>query len=167
MGPELDSTDALVRDTYVHFAVAMFRAQNLETEIVNAMIIARLPEKDHITMQEIDAFRDQQFTYTLGKLIRELKKYVSVHDELEQTLSEALKKRNWLAHDYFRERALELISSAGCNLMISELVRAQHLFWDSARTLNMAVKPIRERFGLTDEVLEQEFERHCRRVLAR
>ena len=48
MGPELDSTDALVRDTYVHFAVAMFRAQNLETEIVNAMIIARLPEKDHV-----------------------------------------------------------------------------------------------------------------------
>ena len=41
-------------------------------------------------MQEIDAFRDQQFTYTLGKLIRELKKYVSVHDELEQSLSEAL-----------------------------------------------------------------------------
>ena len=45
MGPGLDSTDALVRDTYVHFAVAMFWAQNLETEIVNAMIIARLPEK--------------------------------------------------------------------------------------------------------------------------
>ena len=41
-------------------------------------------------MQEIDAFRDQQFTYTLGKLIRELKKYISVHDELEQILSEAL-----------------------------------------------------------------------------
>ena len=82
MGPELESTDALVRDTYVHFAVAMFRAQNLETEIVNAMIIARLPEKDHVTLQEIDAFRDQPFTYTLGKLIRQLKKYVSVHDEL-------------------------------------------------------------------------------------
>ena len=82
MGPELESTDALVRDTYVHFAVVMFRAQNLETEIVNAMIIARLPEKDHVTMQEIDAFKDQQFTYTLGKLIRELKKYVSVHNEL-------------------------------------------------------------------------------------
>ena len=43
--PELDSTYALVRETYAHFAVAIFRAQNLETEIVNAMIIARLPEK--------------------------------------------------------------------------------------------------------------------------
>ena len=82
MGPELESTDALVCDTYVHFAVAMFRAQNLETEIVNAMIIARLPEKEHVTMQEIDALMDQQFTYTLGKLIRELKKYVPVHNEL-------------------------------------------------------------------------------------
>ena len=148
-----------MRDTYVHFPVAIFRAQNLEVEIVNAMVIARLPEKDHITRQEIDAFRDQQFTYTIGKLLRKLKEYVSVHDDLEQTLSEALTKRNWLVHDYFRERAEELLSPAGCNLMISELVEAQQLFKHATHTLNMSVKTIRERFGLTDEVLEREFER--------
>ena len=51
------------------------------------------------------------------------------------------------------------MSSAGCNLMISELEGAQRLFWDATRKLNMSVKPIRERFGITDEVLEREFDR--------
>ena len=58
MGPELDSTDALVRDTYVQFAVAMFRAQNLETEIVNAMSIARLPDLNVVVYERGTTNRD-------------------------------------------------------------------------------------------------------------
>ena len=38
-------------------------------------------------------------------------------------------------------------------------MRAERLFGDATRKLNMSVKPIRERFGITDEVLEREFER--------
>ena len=51
------------------------------------------------------------------------------------------------------------MSSAGCNLMISELEGAQQLFRDAAHTLNISVKPIRERFGLTDEMIDRELER--------
>ena len=43
--------------------------------------------------------------------------------------------------------------------MISELEGAQQLFGDAAHTLNISVKPIRERFGLTDEVIDRELER--------
>ena len=157
MGSDLGSTDDLVRETYAHFGAAVFLAQTLETEIVNAMVIARLPEKDHISRQEIDAFMNRPIT--LGQLLKELKKYAWVHDELEQTLQEALEKRNWLVHAYFKERSKDFMSSAGCNLMISELEGAERLFGDATRKLNMSVKPIRERFGITDEVLEREFER--------
>ena len=107
-------------------SVALFRAQNLETEIVNAMVIARLHEKDNISRQEIDAFMNRQ--RTLGQLLKELKKYVQANDELKQTLRDAWKKRNWLAHNYFKGRGMELMSSAGCNLMISELKEAEQLF---------------------------------------
>ena len=157
MGPDLGSTDDSVRDTYAHFGVAIFRAQTLETEIVNAMVIARLPERAHITRQEIDVFMNRPLT--LGRLLKELKKYIQVHDELKQTLWKAHEKRNWLVHHFFKERAKEFMSSAGCNLMISELEEAEQLFWHAAYALNISVKPIRERFGLTDEVLEREFER--------
>ena len=155
----MSTKDDLTRDTYAHFGLAIFQAQILETEIVTSMVIAMFPKKDLIGRQKISAFMDQQSTYTLGKLLRELKKYASVPDELEQTLEEALKKRNWLAHDYFKERAEEFVSSAGCNLMIRELEGAQQLFRDAAHTLNISVKPIRERFGLTDEMIDRELER--------
>ena len=157
MGSDLGSTDDLVRDTYAQFGVAVFRAQTLEVEIVNAMVIARLPEKDHTSRQKIDAFMNRPLT--LGQLLNELKKYVRVHDELKQTLRDAWKKRNWLAHNYFKGRGMELMSSAGCNLMISELKEAEQLFWHAAHTLDISVKHIRERFGITDEALEREFER--------
>ena len=103
MGPDLGSTDDSVRDTYAHFGVAIFRAQTLETEIVNAMVIARLPERAHITRQEIDVFMNRPLT--LGRLLKELKKYIQVHDELKQTLWKAHEKRNWLVHHFFKERA--------------------------------------------------------------
>ena len=123
------------------------------------MVMGMFPKKDLIGRHKISAFMDQQSTYTLGKLLRELKKYASVPDELEQILEEALEKRNWLAHDYFKEREEEFMSSAGCNLMISELEGAQQLFVDATHTLNISVKPIRERFGLTDEVIDRELQR--------
>ena len=155
----MSTKDDLTRDTYAHFGLAIFQAQILEIEIVTSMVIAMFPKKDLIGRQGISTFMDQQSTYTLGKLLQELKKYASVSDELEQILKEALEKRNWLVHYYFKERAEEFMSSAGCNLMISELEGAQQIFGDATHTLNTSVKPIRGRFGLTDEVIDREVER--------
>ena len=155
----MSTKDDLTRDTYAHFGLAIFQAQIFEIEIVTSMVIAMFPKKDLIGRKNISAFMDQRSTYTLGRLLRDLKKYASVPDELEQTLEEALKKRNWLVHNYFKDRAEEFMSSAGCNLMISELEGAQQLFVDATHTLNISVKPIRERFGLTDEVIDRELQR--------
>ena len=100
MEPNSGSTDALVRETYAQFGVALFRAQTLEVEIVKAMVIARLHEKDNISRQEIDAFMNRQLT--LGQLLKELKKYVQVNDELKQTLREALEKAQLVGAQLFQ-----------------------------------------------------------------
>jgi hypothetical protein len=107
--------DDLVRDTYAHFGLAMFKAQVLEHGIVNAMVVARMPERARITRSEIDAFMDGQFENTLGQLLRELKKYVAMPGDLAEVRGEALTKRNWLAHNYFRERATEFVTDIGCS----------------------------------------------------
>ena len=150
--------DDLVRDTYAYFGLAIYTAQVLEHEIVNAMVIARMPDRGHVTRQDIDAFMDRQFEHTLGQLVLELNKYVAVPDELERILSEALSKRNWLVHDYFRERAEEFLTDDGCHRMISELEEARKLFKHTDHTLDVLVRPIRERFGVTDEAIAREFE---------
>jgi hypothetical protein len=47
--------DNLVRDVYAHFGLAMYKVQVLEHGVVNAMVVARMPDRDRITRQEIDA----------------------------------------------------------------------------------------------------------------
>ena len=153
--------DDLVRDTYAHFGLAIYRAQVLEQGIVNAMVVARMPDRGHVTRQDIDAFMDRQFKHTLGQLLLELKKYVAVQDELARILSEALSKRNWLVHDYFKERAEEFVTDAGCHRMISELEGTQQLFKHADHTLDLLVRPIRERFGVTDEAIAREVSKFC------
>jgi hypothetical protein len=38
---------------------------------------------------------DRQFENTLGQLLRALKKYVAIPDNVSEVLREALSKRNW------------------------------------------------------------------------
>lgn len=85
--------DDLVLDTYAHFGLAIYQLQVLEHAVVNAMVVARMPNRDRITRRDIDAFMDWEFDRTLGQLFRELNKYVSVPDDLADVLRQALVKR--------------------------------------------------------------------------
>jgi hypothetical protein len=52
----------------------------------------------------------------------------TVPNDLEGLLTEALKKRNFLTHHFFRERAELFMSRHGREKMIQELERAQKIF---------------------------------------
>jgi hypothetical protein len=151
--------DSHTRETYAHFGLAMYLAQVLEHGLVNAMVVARLPEPNRIQRSSIDDFMDQKFEQTLGRLIRDLRDFVEVPDEVGDQLAEALRTRNWLAHAYFRERAAQFLTRAGRNQMISELKDAQELFHRTDRALEDILAPIREKFGLTEEALQREIDR--------
>jgi hypothetical protein len=148
--------DDLVRDTYAHFGLAIFKAQVLEHGIVNAMVVARMPDRHRISRSDIDAFMERQFENTLGQLLRELKKYTTVPKDISKVLAGALSTRNWLVHDYFRERAEEFVTDAGCQQMIAELEAAQRAFDLADERLSALVRPIRERFGVTDMAIANE-----------
>jgi hypothetical protein len=45
------NSDEVVRDMYAHVGLAMYQAQVLEHSIVNAMVVARMPERDCITTE--------------------------------------------------------------------------------------------------------------------
>ena len=147
--------DDLVRDTYAHFGLAIYQVQVLEHTIVNAMVVARMPDRDRISRRAIDGFMDREFDRTLGRLVRELGKYASVPDDLVDVLSQALEKRNWLVHDYFRERAEQFVTDSGCHQMIAELDVAQRQFHSAGERLDLLLRPVRERFGVTDEAIAE------------
>ncbi len=104
---------------------------------------------------EFDSFMGRNFEQTLGRLIRDLRETTVVPPELEDKLTHALRRRNWLAHNFFRERAEDFMSARGRDGMIRELEEAQTMFQAADDLLNQTIKPIRGKYGFTDERLEK------------
>lgn len=160
-----------VREVYARFGLAVYCAQVLEHGIVNALVILELiPSRRHLARSadewgtEFDAFMDRHFQATMGRMMRDLRAVARVDDGLEQLLSEALRKRNWLVHHFFRERATEFMSSTGRKKMLSEVDRCRDLFYSADKCLEATVAPLRLKAGLTDELLAREYERMKRKA---
>jgi hypothetical protein len=151
-----------VKTVYAHFGLAVYLAQVLEHGIVNALVVSKhIPNKlgSYSSQQEweaaIDGFMDGQFsTKTLGPLIGGLKTAIEVPPDFEAMLGDALRRRNWLVHHYFRERATELMTSSGRGKMIDELMAAQQLLSFTDQALDQVIRPIRERYGISDEAVQ-------------
>lgn len=156
------TADEHVREVYAYFGLAVYCGQVLEHGIVNAMVVLRLPHRDRFTKVDIDAFMDQQFENTLGKLIKNLRAELTVPPDLEELLRQALKTRNWLCHDYFRERAAEFMTPAGRDKMLAELEAARELLSRADKGLAAVVRPLADRCGLTEAVLEAQYQALCR-----
>ncbi|MDB5309834.1 MAG: hypothetical protein JWO38_4036 [Gemmataceae bacterium] len=156
------TTEEQIREVYAYFGLAVYCGQVLEHGIVNAMVVLRLPRRDRFTKGDIDAFMDQQFENTLGKLIKNLRAELALPTDLEGLLGQALKTRNWLCHEYFRERAIEFMTAAGRDKMLAELADAGELLNRADKRLSAVVQPLADRYGLTEEKMQVEYQALCR-----
>ena len=154
------------KEVYAHFGLALYLAQVLEHGLVIALVYADLfPNKEPSqTRADFDLFMDKYFAATMGQMIKNFRKFVSVPPELEMVLLEARDKRNWLAHHYFRERAEEFMKEDGRENMIAELQGAQALFDRADGLLTDVTRPLRERFGFTDEKLEGYYKEYVSKI---
>jgi hypothetical protein len=158
--------DDQVKEVYARFGLAVYFAQVLEHGLVNALVILDLiPSRRHLARSadewgvEVDAFMDRHFQATMGRMMGSLRAVTQVGEDLEQLLHEALSKRNWLVHDFFRERATEFMSATGREQMLSEVDRCRHLFQSADKRLEATVAPLRKKAGITDELLAREYQR--------
>ncbi len=167
MTHEPEDADAeQVKEVYARFGLAVYCAQVLEHGIVNALVTLDLiPSRRHLARSaeewgsEVDSFMDRHFGATMGRMMKNLRGVTRVDDDLEQLLSDALDRRNWLVHDYFRERATEFLSSSGREQMLVEVDKSRDLFQAADKRLEATVAPLRRKAGLTDELLAMEYER--------
>ena len=159
-----DEVSEHVKTVYAHFGLAIYLSQVLEHGLVNALFVMDLvPRAGAVATRDTwprksDAFFDEQFRKTLGRMIESLRTVAKVPTTLEGLLAKALDRRNWLAHDYFRERAEDFMSARGRNRMIEELEEAQALFRTADEELDKVAKPLREKYGYTEEKLNALYE---------
>jgi hypothetical protein len=168
---QVDSRDDHVKIVYAQFGLAVYLAQVLEHGLVNAIVFLDLlpnragkPVPRKQWEAEFDSFLERNFEATLGKMIRSLKAVTLIPSDLETVLTDALTKRNFLAHHFFRERSDEFMSQEGRERMIDELQNAQALFEMADTKLTDATRPAREKYGFTHERAEQFLEEHLSKI---
>ena len=154
--------DEQIKEVYAHFGLAVYLAQVLEHALVIALVYSDLlPNRTPSTTQaHFDVFMDKHFSTTMGKMIKNLQQFMPIPAELGTLLTESRTKRNWLAHHYFRERADEFMTEKGREKMLIELKDAQTLFEKADELLDEVCRPLREKFGLTDEKIEKHFKEY-------
>lgn len=95
----------------------------------------------------------------MGRMMRNLGDVAQVGADLERSLHDTLNKRNWLVHDFFRERATEFMPLAGHEQMFRDIDACRDLFQTAVECLESIVSPFRGKAGITDELVEQEYRR--------
>jgi hypothetical protein len=159
------------KNVYAHFGLAVYFSQVREHGLVNTLLFADLlPSRAPAVKtrgqweKAFDSFMDDHFRTTLGRMIQSLQSAVAVPVDLESLLRVALEKRNWLAHHYFRERAEDFMTENGRNKMIAELDEARDLFEKADNRLGELMKPLREKYGFTDEKIDELFSEKVSRL---
>ena len=156
---QLDPESEHIREVCARFGAAMFHIQGLERQLAILLATAYGPGLPEITRKEFDNLLESLFQKTLGSLISRLRQVTDLTDEIEMDLERALSKRNWLAHDYFWDRAVEFMTEKGRTSMIDELEKLGAEFRRLDHQFTQITRVSAQKYGITEEVIEKELQR--------
>ncbi len=90
------------KDMAMALGMASFQAQALEYSLVSLHAATAL-HKNQLDRTMIQSLMDTRYKQTLGKLIKDAFSQLEIPEELKEKLEDALEKRNWVTHHFFRE----------------------------------------------------------------
>lgn len=137
------------RETFALYGLAMYHAQCFEKSLVVIVSVAYNKEYFKSDFDKREKLFNNSFKKTAGQLVSKLKGMVRVSDDLENTLVVAVKKRNWLAHDYFWENSYSIMITEGREEMINELQELSDYFSKMDERMVNIYQKIFNKIGLT------------------
>lgn len=155
----MDTESERIKTVYATFGLAFYYAQCVERSLSILLATKYGPGPTKITRTQYDELLQKLFSKTFGGLAKHLRETVGTPEEFEDTLTEAIDKRNWLAHHYFWERAGHFVTEEGCFFMISELEKVADFFIAFEQQLDSITKQYIGQHGITEEMLALEEQR--------
>jgi hypothetical protein len=148
MPEDIDPENWLTREVFAKFGLAMYLSQVVERGIGILAVISGLRDGRYRAVEETDADRDELFRQTMGRVKTILLDRRPDIGHLADVLLRAVSLRNFLAHQYFWQRAVALTTEAGKNQMIEELDKAVAFFDDVDATLGDLAMEVMEATGM-------------------
>lgn len=128
-GPQLEVEYEGMADRhelYAKYGIAAEAAQLFETELGTLLLALRGLENDWHLVSDGAAARDVLDTIdrsTLGRVLNDLKRHITIEGDLEEGFSSALKVRNRLMHGFFERHNFKIQTKKGRREMVADLDR--------------------------------------------
>jgi hypothetical protein len=132
-----DEDQGLPLEVYAAYGLAMYHAQRLELTLVELLLMFRVSVGADETYDELQHAVTELFQKTMGFLKGQLLGIGIDLTSVKSILEAALRRRNFLAHDYFRERPLQ--TRDGHELMLEELAESSVIFQDAKNRLDTLI----------------------------
>lgn len=166
IGEHSDLEEDNTREMYARYGLAIYLAQTVEANLKSALSVAELGDSRFQTLEDFDTYAATNFKTVLGRLIEKFKPFLSTDQQFADDLQLALLTRNQLAHHFFWDHALRLMTYRGREHIIQECDIAIELFEGLATRLEGIVRAYLERIPNEDGVEERLSSAH-RKVINR
>jgi hypothetical protein len=149
---DIDYESWQVRQVYAKFGLAIYHGQVLEHGIVNLLVWSGVTDGRYSSYAETETESAELFSRTMGFLKKLLiDRSIDITD-LDDDLIRAVRLRNFLAHDYFRERASAFLTNEGRERMLIELDQAVSFLSEIDARLDPLTLKLVESLGLVDNM---------------
>jgi hypothetical protein len=135
-------------ELYAKYGIAAEAAQLFETELGTLLLALRGLENDWHLVPDgaaAKAVLDTIDRSTLGRMLNDLKRHITIEGDLEEGFSSALKARNRLMHGFFERHNFKIQTENGRREMIADLDRLHgELFaaWRAADNLTTIISAV-------------------------
>lgn len=113
--------DELIKEVYAHFGLCMYRAQVFESALINILTLLETSASKSPTRKTFDDFYKKHERLTFGQLMAALETHKILPARLAHKIRGLKAERDHLAHQYFRDHALEFQTVGRCRRMIEDL----------------------------------------------
>ena len=122
----LESEEGQLNAIFACFGSAAQHSQFFEAALGEFLVVYNKIFRKSLTLNDLEAIETRLGKKTMGALLQEFRKYVTIdNSQIEQYLDDALVKRNFLMHHFFRVRQEEFMTENGRMRMLKELVHIE------------------------------------------
>lgn len=111
------------KELFAYFGLAVYYGQALEQQLTNLLLLTKLSQGKTPSEADLADLYQRKLGNTLGQLIKEIQHHFPFSEEETAQLQNVWKQRNYIVHDYFKERIQDTFTPAGRAHIIRELKR--------------------------------------------
>lgn len=109
------------KELFSYFGLAVYYGQALEQQLVNLIMVMKLKEGKIPSEDDFAEVYQRKLSNSLGQLVNEIRHYFPFSAEDTEELLSIWKDRNYIVHDYFKEKILNTFTDIGRQSMLKEL----------------------------------------------